>query len=132
VTPNRLLVLFFAGILAIYGAVILPRTSALGFVGIGCTLAALYMAPVHGIEPSGLIVLGAATLLYGLELVWKVNYIAGITGAILLPIGFVRLYSGQQQISSALAIPLGLTLGLATAVFCRTAKRARINKTSGL
>ncbi len=60
------------------------------------------------------------------------DFIAGVAGALLLPLGFAFLYSGHERIANALAIPLGLALGVATAALCWSGKRARINKSSGL
>ncbi|HZS55714.1 MAG TPA: hypothetical protein VFA65_15030 [Bryobacteraceae bacterium] len=131
-SPNQLVILFVSGILAVYAALILPKGFALGLIGIGCALAAMYMASTYRFERSGLILLGTAAVLCGLEFVWKINYVAGVAAAILLPIGFVELYSGQQQISKGVAIPLGFALGAATTAFCRIGKQARINKRSDL
>ena len=131
-TPNQLFILFAAGISTIYGAIFLPKIRVLGLAGFGCALAVLYLASEYQIQPGGLLLLGTAVVLYGLELVWKLDCIAGLAGAILLPAGFEQIYSGQQRIASALAVPLGLALGLATAALCRTAKRARMNKISDL
>jgi hypothetical protein len=132
VTPNQLFLLFVAGISTIYGAVALPRIRPLGLAGLGCAAAGLYLAPQYRIQPLGLIFLGTAIALYGLEFLWKLNFIAGLMGAILLPAAFEQLYSGPQKVAKSLAIPLGLALGLATAALCRTAKRARMNKVSDL
>jgi membrane-bound ClpP family serine protease len=131
-TPNQLFILFAVGISTIYGSIFWPKIRILGLAGVGCALAVLYVAPEYRIQPVGLFFLGTAVILYGLEFVWKLDCVAGLAGAILLPAGFEQLYSGQQRIAATLAIPLGLALGLATAALCRTAKQARMNKISDL
>jgi hypothetical protein len=132
VLPNQLFILFTGGVLALYCAIIFSAGRLLGFAGIACAWAAVYLAANYQIHLAGCVFLATAAVLYGLEFRWKIDYVAGTTGAILLPIGFGLLYSGPERIGAALAIPFGLTLGMATAALCWSAKRARINKTADL
>lgn len=127
-TPNQLFILFVAGVLAVYCSTVFPISRILGFAGLGSALAAAYFATSYPIHFPGFICLAAAAVLYGIELRCKINYAAGLVAAVLLPIGFVLLFSGPQEIAPALAIPLGLILGTATAILCCSAKRARLNK----
>jgi membrane-bound ClpP family serine protease len=129
---NQIFILFAAGVLALYCAVVFPVTRVLGFAGLGCALAAIYLGLAYPIHFVGLVFLATAAALFGLEFRWKIDYLAGIAGAILLPLGFALVYSGAQRIGNSLAVPLGLTLGFTTAALCWGGKRARLNKTFDL
>ena len=95
-------------------------------------MAAVSLAPHDPCTPLGLALLASAILLFALEYYWRVGYVAGLAGAVLLPAGFALLYSGRHRIAKPLAIPLGLVLGIATALLCWSGKLARRNKTSDL
>ena len=73
-----------------------------------------------------MLLLSAGFVLYAVEYGWKVNYVAGITAAILVAIGFAML--PEFTLPKPLAASAGLLVGLVGAWLCRTAKRARRNK----
>jgi hypothetical protein len=72
-----------------------------------------------------MLLLPASIVLYAVEYVWTVNYLAGITAAILLTIWFAWINFGVPK---GLVVAAGLFIGLVLAWLCRTAKRARLNK----
>jgi predicted tellurium resistance membrane protein TerC len=132
VTPNEVFLLFVAGMLGVYVADLFPRARFIRFAAIGAVVPAVYLAPSYPIRLAGLVCLLAAAGLFAVDFWSKINYVAGSLAIILLPVGFVLLYSGPQRINTQLAIWLGLMLSSATATLCWNSKRARLNKVADL
>jgi hypothetical protein len=132
VTPNHLFLLFVAGMLAVYAADAFPLSRFVRFAGVGAVAAAVYLAPSHPIRLTGSILLLTTVVLFAVDFWSKIDYLAGSAAAVLMPIGFMLLYSGPQGIDSSLAISLGFLLSSATTTYCWKAKRARLNKLADL
>ncbi len=127
-SPNQLCLVFAAGVLISYAALVVPKGWIVLLVGLGCVLGAIVRGAAYPMRPMGITLLAGAMFFFFAEFCWNLIYIAGVLGTVMLVFGFGVLYSGPERISAGIAIPSGLALGLATTVVCATARRARMNK----
>lgn len=131
-TPNDVFLLFVAGMLAVYAADLFPSVGFIRFPALGAVVAAVYFAPSYPIRFAGLMCVLAAFALFAIDFWTSINYVAGCVATILLPIGFLLLYSGPHRLDTQLAIWLGFMLSSTTATYSWRAKRARLNKLADL
>ncbi|MBV8895471.1 MAG: hypothetical protein JO051_03090 [Acidobacteriaceae bacterium] len=131
-TPSDACLLFVAGLLAVYAADLFPGARFIRIAATGAVVGAIYFATSYRIRLPGLICVLAAAGLFAVDFWSRINYAAGVLASILVPIGFLLLYSEPQRIHTQLAIWLGFMLSFSTAILCWKAKRARLNKMADL
>jgi F0F1-type ATP synthase assembly protein I len=78
--------------------------------------------------PLAMLLMATSIALYIVEYFWKIEYLAGSMAALLL----VTSAWIQSRFPKPLFVTGALFLGLVMAWLCRTAKRARLNKTHDL
>jgi hypothetical protein len=79
--------------------------------------------------PAAMLLIMTGIVLYIVEYLWKIEYVAGIAAALFLTIGIACIESRSPK---SPVVAAGVLLGLAMVWLCRTAKRARLNKTHDL
>lgn len=81
------------------------------------------------LDSVGLGFIALASVLFLLEAVWPVDFLAGFAATICLVIGFSTLTPKSERIPMMLSVPVCLLFGGLTVFLLYAAKRARRNKT---
>jgi membrane-bound serine protease (ClpP class) len=131
-SPTLAFVLLIIGVLGIYREFLNPGRVIPGVVGLALTVIAAYCLWQNGPTAIGLVLIGAAVLLFVAECLWDFYFLPGILATLLLMDGFRRLIPAPKGISLAFAVVGSCVLGGVTILLAYAARRARQNKWSDI
>jgi membrane-bound serine protease (ClpP class) len=131
-SPTLAFVLLVMGVLGIYRELVNPGRVIPGIAGLALTVIATYCLWQHGPTLIGLVLIGAAALLFIVESLWDFYFLPGILATLLLMDGFRRLIPGPQGISLPFAVLGSCIVGAVTILLAYGARRARKNKWSDI
>jgi membrane-bound ClpP family serine protease len=130
--PNTALALAFAGLLGIFVECLRPGRVIAGCIGIALLLWGSYALYGYGPTARGCLLLLLAAVLFGLEILFRTRFLAGLGGTTALYAGCRLLVSPPYRIHPVFALTLSLVLGLITTLLCMSARESRRNKWSDL
>ena len=130
--PNTALALTFSGILGIYVECLRPGRIVPGCVGLALIAWGSYTLFRYGPTSLGCFLLGAAVLLFALEILFNARYLAGAAATIVLFCGVKLLLPSPRGVQSVFGLSVCLVLGSITTLLCASAREARRNKQADL
>ncbi len=130
--PNTAFLITLVGLLGVYCEFVRPGRVFPGLAGSVLAIGGIYDLTRHPLSRGGLILVGLALALFGLEAFWRVDFVGGLLATASLSAGSSLLLSGPERLRPALAISASILFGGITVLLCYGAKRARRNKWSDI
>jgi membrane-bound serine protease (ClpP class) len=128
VGANTAFVLLIFGVAGIYLEFIRPGRIVPGILGAGAALAGGYFLFRWPLDPAGIVLIAAGTMLLIGEALWGPYFVLGVLGTIAFTAGFAVLVAPPRRIAPAVAIPVSALFGLVTTLLASIAKRSRRKK----